>query len=76
MLPTAIYVLDRRSVAALLLTDNGVVPVEIRVAVALRILAGGSYLFVAVLFSLGVPTVFTVLITDTPAVREFFFPSD
>lgn len=67
---------------AVLRTTNGVVPVEIRAAVALRILVGGSYLVVAVLFGLGVRTVFTILwqvrdvINDTPAVGAFFSPSD
>ena len=55
-------------------------PVKIRVAVALRMLAGASYIDVAVLFGIAKETVFHVLwqvvdaINSTPAVGPFFFP--
>lgn len=61
-------------------TKSGVIPVNIRLAVALRILAGASYLDVMVLFGLGQTTVFTIMwevvdaINKTPAVGGFFFP--
>ena len=55
-------------------------PVKIRVAVALRMLAGASYIDVAVLFGIAKETVFHVLwqvvdaINSTPAIGPFFFP--
>lgn len=61
-------------------TRNGAVPKKIRLAVALRILAGASYLDVAVLFGIPKETVFHVLwevvdaINNTPEVGPFFFP--
>ena len=61
-------------------TQSGVIRVHIRVAVALRMLAGASYLDIALLFGISVPTVFTILwevidaINSTPTVGGFFFP--
>ena len=61
-------------------TRNGAVPVKIRLAVALRILAGASYLDVALLFGIANETVFHILwevvdaINNTPKVGPFFFP--
>ncbi|CAB1107545.1 unnamed protein product [Ectocarpus sp. CCAP 1310/34] len=59
---------------------NGAIAVEVRVAVALRILAGASYWDVALMFGLSVPTTYQILwsvidaINKTPAVGAFDFP--
>lgn len=61
---------------------NGAIPVEIRLAVALRVLAGGSYWDAAVMFGLAAPTVYFILwqvidaINKTPGIGEFYFPQD
>lgn len=61
---------------------NGAIPVEVRLAVALRILAGASYWDVALMFGLAKPTVYLILwqvidaINNTPAVGAFYFPQD
>lgn len=53
---------------------------EVRVAVALRILAGASYWDVALMFGLSVPATYQILwevidaINNTPAVGAFDFP--
>lgn len=63
-------------------TASGAISVQIRLAVALRILAGASYLDVAVMFGLGMPTVYRILwqvidaINDCPEVGPFLFPQD
>lgn len=62
-------------------TLNGAISVQLRLAVALRILAGASYLDVAVMFGLGLPTVYKTLwmvidaINDTEEIGPFFFPT-
>lgn len=67
---------------AVLRCPDRTIPVHIRLAVALRILAGGSYLDVAALFGLATATVYDILwdvidaINDTPAVGTFYFPQD
>ncbi|CAB1114270.1 unnamed protein product [Ectocarpus sp. CCAP 1310/34] len=59
---------------------NGAIAVEVRVAVALRILAGARYWDVALMFGLSVPTTYQILwsvidaINKTPAVGAFDFP--
>lgn len=61
-------------------TRDGAVPVEIRLAVALRMLAGASYIDLALLFGISKETVFHILwqvvdaINNTPEVGPFFFP--
>lgn len=61
-------------------TNNGVISVHLRVAIAIRMLAGGNYMDLAVLFGVGIPTVFSILwqvvdaINKTPAVGPFYFP--
>lgn len=63
-------------------TNSGAISVQIRLALALRILAGGSYLDVAVMFGLGLPTVYEIFwqvvdaINATPEVGAFNFPQD
>lgn len=53
---------------------------EIRLAIGLRMLAGGSYLDVAARFGVSHPTVYTIMwevidaINNTPEVGPFFFP--
>lgn len=55
-------------------------PVKIRLAVALRMLAGASYLDIALLFGISKEAVFLILwevvdaINNTPEVGSFFFP--
>ena len=59
---------------------SGAVPVKIRLAIALRMLAGASYLDVAVFFGVAKETVFHILwqvidaINNTPEVGSFYFP--
>lgn len=60
--------------------DAGAVPVNIRLAIALRMMAGASYIDVAVCFGVSKETVFKVLwqavdaINNTPEVGPFKFP--
>ena len=42
-------------------TRDGAVPVEIRLAVALRMFAGGSYVGIAVLFGISKESVFNIM---------------
>ncbi|CAN0023998.1 unnamed protein product [Pylaiella littoralis] len=55
---------------------------QVRLAVALRILAGGSYWCAALMFGLSLQSVYLVLwqvidaINATPAVGKFYFPQD
>ncbi|CAB1105047.1 unnamed protein product [Ectocarpus sp. CCAP 1310/34] len=73
-------ILERNDFYARKRTRHGAVPVKHRLAVALRILAGASYMDVAVLFGIAKETVFHVLwevvdaINNTPEVGPFFFP--
>ncbi|CAB1103261.1 unnamed protein product [Ectocarpus sp. CCAP 1310/34] len=59
---------------------NGAIAVEVRVAVALRILAGASYWDVLLMFGLSVAVTYQILwevidaINNTPAVGAFDFP--
>ena len=59
---------------------SGAVAVETRLAIALRMMAGASYIDVAVLFGVAKETVFHILwqvvdaINRTPAVGPFFLP--
>lgn len=61
-------------------TKNGVITVHLRVAIAIRLLAGGNYMDIAVVFGVGISTVFSILwqvvdaINSNPAVGPFFFP--
>ena len=62
-------------------TRDGAVPVEIRLAVALRMFAGGSEIDIAVvLFGISKESVFNIMwqvvdgIINTPEVGPFFFP--
>eukprot|EP00903_Cladosiphon_okamuranus_P019433 g17868.t1 len=58
----------------------GAISVEIRLAVALRVLAGGSYLDIGLLFGVAFQSVYQILwevidaINSTPSVGPFFFP--
>eukprot|EP00903_Cladosiphon_okamuranus_P005773 g5721.t1 len=71
-------VLERKDFYARERSRNGAVPVEIRLAVALRILAGASHLNVAILFGIALESVFHVLrevvdaINNTPEVGPSF----
>ena len=59
---------------------HGAIEVEIRLAIGLRMLAGGSYLDIASKFGVSQSTVFTIMwevvgaINNTHEVRPFFFP--
>lgn len=59
---------------------NGAIAVEVRVAVALRILAGASYWDVVLMFGLSESAAYKILwevidaINNTPAVGAFDFP--
>ena len=61
-------------------TCDGAVPMEIRLAVALRMSAGGSYVDIAVLFGISKDSMFSIMwqvvdgINNTPEVGAFFFP--
>lgn len=58
----------------------GAISVEIRLAVALRVLAGGSYLDIGLLFGVAFQSVYQILwevidaINSTPSVGPFIFP--
>ncbi|CAB1110331.1 unnamed protein product [Ectocarpus sp. CCAP 1310/34] len=60
--------------------QGGAVPTKIRLAIGLRMMAGASYLDVAVLFGVSKETVFSILwqvvdaINSTAEVGPFFFP--
>ena len=61
-------------------TRDGAVPVDIRLTVALRKFAGGSYVNIAVLLGISKESVFNIMwqvvddINNTPEVGPFFFP--
>ena len=61
-------------------TIKGSISVEIRLAVALRLLAGAAYGDTAILFGLADTTIYQILwevidaINNTPEVGAFFFP--
>lgn len=69
-----------RVVFSELRTIYGVISVQIRLAMALRVLAGASYLDTGVMFGVALPTVYQNLwvvidaINRTPEVGPFFFP--
>ena len=59
---------------------HGAIEVVIRLAIGLLMLAGGSYLDIALRFGISQSTVFTIMgkvvdaINNTPEVGPFFFP--
>lgn len=63
-------------------TRDGAVPVKIRLAVALRMFAGGSYVDIAILFGIAKESVFNIMwqvvdaINNTREVGRFFFPQE
>ncbi|CAB1100982.1 unnamed protein product [Ectocarpus sp. CCAP 1310/34] len=72
--------MDRPPFFSLRSPTNGAIAVEVRVAAALRILAGGSYWDVALMFGLSRAVTFDILwqvidaINETPAIGAFDFP--
>ncbi|CAN0340857.1 unnamed protein product [Pylaiella littoralis] len=72
--------LERNAHMACVRTKSGVISVHIRVAMAIRMLAGGSYTDIALLFGVAIPTAFLIMwqvidaIKKTPAVGPFYFP--
>lgn len=80
MYPTTSPVLFNLELQTGVRTPNGAVCVKTRLAVALRILAGGSYLDASAMFGIAPNTVYHILwevvdaINATPEVGPFFFP--
>lgn len=68
------------NVTTALRSKNGAISVEIRLAVALRVLAGGSYMDAGVIYGIGFNTVYACLwnvidgINRTKTVGQFRFP--
>lgn len=68
--------------AALRSPTYGVISVEVRLAIALRILAGGAAWDAAILFGLGLSTVYDIFwqvvdaINKADGVGRFYFPQD
>ncbi|CAN0022182.1 unnamed protein product, partial [Pylaiella littoralis] len=71
--------LERNAHMTCVRTKSGVISVHIRVAVAIRMLAGGSYIDIALLFGVAIPIVLLIMwqvidaINKTPAVGPFYF---